>query len=111
MLSAAVECLPFDFCALDTAGRCVLQNALSRRYYGNALGKTAEDVCPEKRLLSRWLASTRRVLAGERVEDENRYGLEGIRERARVLGGRCSIKSKPGEGTVLLVELPVIELT
>jgi PAS domain S-box-containing protein len=43
--------------------------------------------------------------------EENRFGLEGIRERARVLGGKCSIKSKPGEGTVVLVELPVIGLT
>jgi PAS domain S-box-containing protein len=40
---------------------------------------------------------------------ENRFGLEGIRERARVLRGKCSIKSKPGEGTVVVVELPVVE--
>ena len=40
---------------------------------------------------------------------ENRFGLEGIRERARLLGGKCSIKSKPGEGTTIIVELPVVE--
>ena len=40
---------------------------------------------------------------------ENHFGLEGIRERARLLGGKCSIKSKPGEGTVIVVELPVVE--
>ena len=40
---------------------------------------------------------------------ENRFGLEGIRERARVLRGKCRIKSKPGEGTVVVVELPVVE--
>jgi signal transduction histidine kinase len=40
---------------------------------------------------------------------ENRFGLEGIRERARLLGGKCSIKSKPGEGTSIVVELPVVE--
>ncbi len=39
---------------------------------------------------------------------ENRFGLEGIRERARLLGGRCSIKSKPGVGTSIHVELPVV---
>ena len=40
---------------------------------------------------------------------ENHFGLEGIRERARLLGGKCSIKSKPGEGTSIVVELPVVE--
>jgi PAS domain S-box-containing protein len=40
---------------------------------------------------------------------ENRFGLDGIRERARLLGGKCNIKSKPGEGTSVVVELPVVE--
>ena len=42
---------------------------------------------------------------------ENRFGLEGIRERSRILGGKLSIKSKPGEGTVVRVKFPVIEAT
>jgi signal transduction histidine kinase len=40
---------------------------------------------------------------------ENRFGLQGIRERARLLEGRCRIKSKPGKGTCIVVELPVTE--
>jgi signal transduction histidine kinase len=40
---------------------------------------------------------------------ENHFGLEGIRQRARLLGGKCSIKSKPGEGTTIIVDLPVVE--
>lgn len=40
---------------------------------------------------------------------ENRFGLEGIRERSRILGGKLSIKSKPGEGTVVRVKFPVLE--
>ena len=40
---------------------------------------------------------------------KNRFGLEGIRERTRVLRGKCNIKSNPGEGTTIIVELPVIE--
>jgi len=39
---------------------------------------------------------------------ENRFGLEGIRERARLLGGQCRIQSSPGGGTVIVVELPVV---
>ena len=44
-----------------------------------------------------------------RTVQENRFGLEGIRERARLLEGRCNIKNKPGEGTAVIVELPVVE--
>ena len=36
-----------------------------------------------------------------------RFGLEGIRERARLLHGRASIESSPGRGTRILVDLPV----
>jgi PAS domain S-box-containing protein len=39
---------------------------------------------------------------------ENHFGLEGIRQRARLLGGKCSIRSKPGKGTRITVELPVV---
>ena len=40
---------------------------------------------------------------------ENRFGLEGIRERARLLGGKCRIRSKAGKGTLIVVELPLVE--
>jgi signal transduction histidine kinase len=39
---------------------------------------------------------------------KNHYGLEGIRQRARLLGGKCSIQSKVGKGTRIMVELPVV---
>ena len=38
----------------------------------------------------------------------NRFGLEGIRQRARLMGGKCSIQSSPGKGTRIIVELPVM---
>ena len=38
---------------------------------------------------------------------ENCYGLEGIRERARLLGGRCGIRTVIGKGTQITVELPL----
>jgi signal transduction histidine kinase len=40
---------------------------------------------------------------------KNRFGLAGIRERARLLGGKCRIRSKTGQGTSIVVELPVVE--
>jgi two-component system, NarL family, sensor histidine kinase UhpB len=43
-----------------------------------------------------------------KVVQENRFGLVGIRQRARLLGGKCSIRSKTGKGTRITVELPVV---
>ena len=37
------------------------------------------------------------------------FGLEGIRERARLFGGEANIDSTPGKGTRITVELPVVE--
>lgn len=38
--------------------------------------------------------------------DEKRFGLAGIRERARLLGGHVTLQSDPGTGTLLIVQLP-----
>jgi PAS domain S-box-containing protein len=40
---------------------------------------------------------------------ENRFGLEGIRERCRILGGRLKLQSNAGEGTVIQVTFPIME--
>lgn len=39
---------------------------------------------------------------------DERFGLQGIRERARLLGGKATIQSSPGAGTRVAVSLPVI---
>jgi PAS domain S-box-containing protein len=38
------------------------------------------------------------------------FGLRGIHERARLLGGHAMIDSAPGEGTRIAVELPITDL-
>lgn len=38
---------------------------------------------------------------------EERFGLEGIRERARLIGGKARITSVPGQGTIVSVTLPI----
>ena len=43
-----------------------------------------------------------------KTNPKNHYGLEGIRQRAKLLGGKCSIQSKAGKGTRVIVELPVV---
>ena len=40
---------------------------------------------------------------------ENRFGLEGIRQRVRLLGGDCRVRSVTGKGTSVAVELPLVE--
>jgi len=44
----------------------------------------------------------------EKIE-ENRFGLEGIRERARLLGGQVVIETAPNRGTRVTVELPLVD--
>jgi signal transduction histidine kinase len=41
--------------------------------------------------------------------DPSRFGLQGIRERARLFGGTAVIQSAPGRGTRITVELPIVE--
>jgi len=40
---------------------------------------------------------------------ENRFGLESIRERCRILRGELTITSEPGKGTVVRAKFPVVE--
>lgn len=40
---------------------------------------------------------------------DDRFGLEGIKERVRLLGGEWSLESQPGEGTCVRVTLPILE--
>jgi signal transduction histidine kinase len=40
--------------------------------------------------------------------EEDHFGLEGIRERARLLGGDVTVESRPGHGTCLTVGLPLV---
>jgi two-component system, NarL family, sensor histidine kinase DegS len=41
--------------------------------------------------------------------EEHRFGLQGIRERVRLLDGRVSIESTANQGTHISVELPLVE--
>jgi len=41
--------------------------------------------------------------------EEGHFGLEGIRQRVRLLGGRLTIESTPGSGTLVQVVVPILE--
>jgi len=38
------------------------------------------------------------------------FGLVGMRERVLIMGGRLTLESEPGEGTSLVVRVPVSEV-
>lgn len=43
----------------------------------------------------------------DRASNRDRFGLQGIRERAQALDGECEILSLTGQGTLVLVRVPV----
>ncbi len=46
-------------------------------------------------------------IPAEKLTDHNSYGLIGIRERARYLGGDARIEGLPGSGTTVVVNIPL----
>ena len=45
------------------------------------------------------------------VPETGHYGLHGLRERGRLLGGTLRIKSAPGTGTTITLEMPLESLS
>jgi PAS domain S-box-containing protein len=70
ILTAVVECLPFEFFAIGSDGRYILQNAITRAHYGELIGKRPEDCAPDAATRRLWLENNRRAFAGQRVEEE-----------------------------------------
>jgi NarL family two-component system sensor histidine kinase YdfH len=47
----------------------------------------------------------------EKVGRDGHYGLIGLRERARLIGGQLHIESQPGDGTSLILRIPLKDHT
>ncbi|HEV2319388.1 MAG TPA: sensor histidine kinase, partial [Verrucomicrobiae bacterium] len=43
------------------------------------------------------------------LSERGHFGLEGMRERAKALGGTIEVESTPGRGTTITIEAPVID--
>lgn len=43
--------------------------------------------------------------------EKGHYGLEGIRQRVRLLGGRLTLQTAPGAGTLVQAVVPILETT
>ena len=72
-LRTAIENLPFDFFALDKAGRYVLQNSTSVRHWGDRLGRRVSEVQVDPAIASYWEQKDRRAFAGGIVESDAEY--------------------------------------
>jgi PAS domain S-box-containing protein len=75
-LTATIESIPFEFWVMGPDGCYAMQNSISRGRYGDAIGKRAEDVCPNESMLSVWQDNNRRAFAGEVVKGEVRFLFE-----------------------------------
>ena len=47
------------------------------------------------------------AVALSRSQNREHFGLHGIQERARALGGDCEIASQPGAGSRVIIQLPI----
>jgi NarL family two-component system sensor histidine kinase YdfH len=110
-------------CALDLA----LPPALPDAVHEHALRAVAEGLTNVARHAQATQAWVRLSSAGDRLEIQVRddgigfdpataaqaghYGLLGMRERARLAGGRLEIVSSPGTGTTLRLSLPLVTAT
>lgn len=95
LLSATIESLPFEFFAIDTSGRYVMQNATTVRHWGNVVGKRPEDLPADPSQVAIWAENNRRALAGEVIAKETAYELpDGTRYLLEIL---TPIKDNRGE--------------
>ncbi len=78
-LTAAVESLPFDFWATDRNGLYILQNSVSARHWGDQIGKRPEQLDMPESLRAQWQSNNRRAFAGEVVQGEVNYEVDGER--------------------------------
>jgi PAS domain S-box-containing protein len=72
-LTATIESIPFEFWVMGPDGCYTMQNRISKGRYGDAIGKRAEDVCPNESVLLVWQDNNRRAFAGEVVKGEVRF--------------------------------------
>jgi PAS domain S-box-containing protein len=69
VLETTFNAIPYEIWATDSQGLCILQNPVSREYWGENLGKNARDLdLISSELQEEWAETNRRTLAGEIVQ-------------------------------------------
>jgi PAS domain S-box-containing protein len=78
-LREVFESTPFEVWVRDEQGRCIMQNAVATRHWGNHIGKRAEDSDVPEAVAAVWQANNRRALDGQVVEEEVEHVRDGQR--------------------------------
>lgn len=76
-MKALIDNMPFEFWARDLQERCTLQSAAIVRHWGDILGKRPEDSALSPSDLAEWKANNQRAFAGETVNSEVEYIVDG----------------------------------
>ncbi|WP_439816321.1 sensor domain-containing protein [Zavarzinia sp. CC-PAN008] len=79
LLRAVVDNTPVEYWARDLDGRCIMQNAQVVRHWGDLLGRTVDQTSLSAEDRAKWDENNRRVLAGEIVDNEIEYEVDGER--------------------------------
>jgi NarL family two-component system sensor histidine kinase YdfH len=91
----------------ENALRAVSEGLLNIAKHTNATEAAIRMTCMERTLYIEITDNGVGFDPKESVGRSGHYGLLGIRERARILGGALIIESQPGQGTSVKIELPL----
>jgi signal transduction histidine kinase len=95
---------------LENATYRIIQEGLANAYRHSKSKKVWVEIVQEGKQLRLEIRDRGIGFKPEAIH-RGHFGLHGIRERARLLGGKCSIESEPGKGTRVVVQLPVVPRT
>lgn len=96
---------------LETTIFRIVQESLSnaRRHAAASQVDVSLEACGEEPQRRIWLAIRDNGVGFDPTAvPDNRFGLEGIRQRARMLGSEAVIRSASGQGTAIEVDLPLL---
>jgi two-component system sensor histidine kinase DegS len=93
---------------LENAIYRIIQEGLANAYKHSKSEKVQVSLIQRKEYVRIEIQDQGVGFSPEKVS-KNCFGLAGIRERARLLGGKSSIRSILGKDTHIKVELPLVE--
>jgi PAS domain S-box-containing protein len=79
VLRAVLDNIPLEFWARDADGVCFMENPVLVRHWGSQLGTRPEDCAIAPDELALWKSNNERALAGEVVDEEVDYLVQGER--------------------------------
>ncbi len=77
LLRAVVDNTPVEYWARDLEGNCILENALVVKHWGSLLGSRPQEAAIPQEIINHWQENNRRAYAGEVVDAEVSYKVNG----------------------------------